>query len=45
MKEMRHRLSHNYESANYEIIWETAVTDFPEVHRKIDEILSSLHRQ
>ena len=41
MKGMRNLVAHNYGSMSREIIWETAVTDIPELKSFCDELLEA----
>jgi uncharacterized protein with HEPN domain len=39
MSDMRNQLTHAYDVTNYEIVWDTLVYDFPNVHRRIRAML------
>ena len=36
---MRDIVAHHYGSLDYEIVWNTSMSDIPELHRGIEEIL------
>ncbi|MEA3402598.1 MAG: HepT-like ribonuclease domain-containing protein [Armatimonadota bacterium] len=39
---MRHRLIHGYEYVSYDIVWETATVDVPELMQKLDTLVARL---
>lgn len=39
MSEMRNQLTHAYDVTDYEIVWDTVVCDFPDVHRRLRAML------
>lgn len=38
---MRHRLVHDYDQINYDIVWETATRDLPPLAADLDRILAA----